>query len=256
MQNNLLINIIYQDEDIIVLAKPSGVLTIPDRFNKNEPCLYKLLKIEFPDIFVVHRLDKDTSGVIIFAKNAEAHKFINQQFQEHTITKIYHAIVSGIVNKDEMDIDIPIIPHPAKKGLSKPSARGKESLSKVKILERFRLATLVEVNLVTGRHHQLRVHCASVGHPLLVDVDYGSSSEFFLSTIKRRFNLKKDDVEKPIISRITMHAHSIAFIHPSSKEKVCFKTEYPKDIQALIKVLRKYSSMPSYYNPIKEYDFS
>ena len=238
-----LINIIYEDDDMLAIVKPSGILTIPDRYDYSLPSLSNILKKRYGQIFVVHRLDRDTSGIMLFAKNAESHKSLNDQFAEQEIKKIYHAVVTGHIFDDEINIDIPLGPDSTRKGLSRPTSRGKESLSILHVLERFRNSTLVEIDLVTGRHHQLRVHVASIGHPLLVDPDYGKEEMFLLSSIKRRFNLKKHSEEKPIISRITMHAYSITFTHPVTKEVMTFSADYQKDFYALLEVLRKYSSM-------------
>jgi RluA family pseudouridine synthase len=235
------LNILFEDDDLIVINKPAGMLTIPDRYNKDLPNLRTILTEHFESIFVVHRLDKETSGVIVFAKNADAHRELNQQFMDIQLKKIYHAVVEGIVVDDEFSIDIPIMPDPRKVGKSMPSSRGKDSLTVLKVMERYKNATLVELNLVTGRHHQIRVHCSAIGHPLLVDEMYGSHTEFKLSQIKRKFNIKKNDEEKPIISRVTMHAQLIEFEHPTSHEKVEVSAEYPKDFEALLQVLRKYA---------------
>lgn len=243
MINNKLINILYEDDHLVAINKPAGLLTIPDRYNAELPCLIKMLRKDGDDILVVHRLDRDTSGVILFAKTAEAHRHLSIQFEKQQVVKFYHAVVGGIVPKDELEIDIPLIQNPGKGGGVLPSIRGKESLSIVRVMERFRVATLLEVNLVTGRQHQLRAHVASIGHPLLVDELYGEKSEFFLSSVKRKFNLKKNDVEQPIISRISMHSHSVEFAHPASEEKMKIEADYPKDFRVLINILRKYSSM-------------
>jgi 23S rRNA pseudouridine1911/1915/1917 synthase len=245
-KNNFKIDVIYEDNEIVVLSKPAGVYTIPDRFDKEVPNLYTYLKKKYGTIFTVHRLDKDTSGIIVFAKNAEAHKNLNTQFEKHTVKKLYHILTEGIIREDSLDIDIPIIVNPAKKGLSMPSARGKESLTKLKVLERFRNATFCEVELVTGRHHQIRVHCTAIGHPLLIDEFYGRNNLFMLSSVKRKFNLKKHTEEQPIISRITMHAFEISFIHPTTNQEVTYNSEYPKDFWALLQVLRKYTSIPEF----------
>jgi RluA family pseudouridine synthase len=238
-----IINILYEDDSIIVLNKPAGVLTIPDRYERGLTNLYDTLKTKYKVIFTVHRLDRDTSGVIVFAKDAGSHKHLNQQFQDLKVTKIYHAVVSGTVVQDELKIDIPLIPDTQKKGLMKPSSRGKESLTILKVIERFRIATLVELNLITGRHHQIRVHCSAIGHPLLVDEIYGNSSEFKLSSLKRRYNLKKDDVEMPIISRVSMHSFQLSFLHPKTSQYVSFEAPEARDFQALVQVLRKYSGI-------------
>lgn len=241
MKYNRLYNIIFYDEDIIVVDKASGVLSIPDRFDKNIPNLRVILEEKFGRIWVVHRLDKDTSGIMIFARNPESHKELNTQFEEQSVEKIYHAIVSGWIADDEFDIDIPLLTDPSNKGRTIPSSRGKEALTKVRVLERFSIATLIECNLVTGRHHQIRVHCAAIGNPLLVDELYGTSNAFYLSHIKRRYNLKKGEEEKPIIDRLTLHSYSLTFVHPKTKETLQFSAPYPKDFFALLNVLRKYS---------------
>ncbi len=236
-----LIDVIYEDDFILVLNKHAGCLTIPDRYDKSAINLYDLLTKKYSKIYTVHRLDKDTSGVIVFAKNAESHRNLNQQFQDLKVTKIYHAVITGYVSQDELVIDIPLIEDLRYKGQMKPSARGKESLTVLKVINRFRNSTLVELNLVTGRHHQIRVHCAAIGHPLLVDEIYGKSSEFKVSYLKRNFKLKKGEQEIPIISRITMHSKTIKFLHPVSGIEMYFEADYPKDFEALIEILNKYS---------------
>jgi len=243
------IEYIYEDDSILIISKPAGTLTIPDRYDREAKNLKNILEDKYGKIFVVHRLDKDTSGVMVFAKTAEAHKFINQQFQDNQIEKLYHVVVAGIVPKEEINIDIPLIADPVKLGRTKPSSRGKESLTILKVLEHFRVATLVECNLITGRHHQIRVHCAAIGHPLLVDDLYSENSFFMLSAIKRKFNLKKNTDELPIINRVSMHSYKISFYHPDTNQLVTFSAKYPKDFQALVNVLRKYSSAGNiFYN--------
>lgn len=241
MKHNKLYQIIYYDDDIILVDKASGVLSIPDRFDKNLPNLRILLEDKFGRIWVVHRLDKDTSGIMVFALNPESHKSLNTQFEKLSVAKIYHAVVSGWIPEDEFEIDIPLTTDPSDKGQTIPSARGKEALTKVRVLERFTIATLIECNLVTGRHHQIRVHCSTIGNPLLVDNIYGKNDAFFLSHIKRRYNLKKGEEEKPIIDRLTLHSYSLEFEHPKTKEQLFFEAPYPKDFSALLNVLRKYS---------------
>ncbi len=234
---------IYEDDHILVINKPAGLLTIADRYDLNAPNLRAILDEEYGHIFVVHRLDRGTSGVMVFAKDAESHKHLNTQFESLFVKKIYHIITEGVIHQDYLEIDIPLMPDPRKPGRTVPSSRGKESLTILNVKERFRSATFAEINLVTGRHHQIRVHCSAIGHPLLIDDFYGNHSEFLLSSIKRRFNIKKNDTEKPIIARITMHAFSIAFKHPKDESEVCFTADYPKDFAALLQVLSKYGGV-------------
>ncbi len=241
------LSIVFEDEQIVVVNKPAGLLTIPDRYNLTLPSIDNILRTKYGEIFIVHRLDKETSGIMVFAKNADSHRHLSLQFQNHFVSKIYDAVVNGVVQKDEIDIDIPIIAHHSKKGLSMPSARGKESRTILKVKERYKEATWAECNLITGRHHQLRVHVAAIGHPLLVDFVYGGGSEFLLSSIKKKkFNLKKHTEEKPIMNRISMHAKSLTFAHPSNEEKVTFEVPQPKDFVAMLNVLNKYSKLKSF----------
>jgi len=243
MKSNSQIDIIFEDEDLVVLSKPAGLLTIPDRYKYDLPSLKTYFRAKYGDIFVVHRLDRDTSGIMLFAKNAQSHRDLSIQFENLQIKKVYHCVVEGRVVKDEMEIDIPLMSDPAIRGKTIPSIRGKDSLTWMKVIKRFRNATLVKCLLVTGRHHQIRAHLAAVGHPLLVDPMYNTTEEFLVSSIKKRFNLKKNEEEKPIISRVTMHSKEIAFVHPRSNLEMEFSSEYPKDFAALIQVLEKYSSI-------------
>lgn len=240
------VDILFEDDHIVVLNKPSGLLSLPDRFETNLPNLRTMLKEQYGEIFVVHRLDEETSGIMIFAKHADAHKALSEQFEKRSVRKIYHGIMQGgiepeLLTNDAMNVDIPLMPDPVRKGLMAPSVRGKEALTIVRVLKRFRLATLVECELVTGRQHQIRVHCAAIGHPLLVDPDYGTATEFRVSTIKRKFNLGKWEEEKPLIARTTLHSYSVTFTHPSTGETMTLEAPYPKDFKAVIQVLDKYA---------------
>ena len=236
-----LFEILYEDSHLLVINKHSGVLTIPDRFNRNAPNVYNLLKKKYAKIYVVHRLDKDTSGVMVFAKDTETHRKLNIDFENNQVRRIYHTIVEGIVAKDEFEIDIPLRDSKRKLGITVPSAKGKPSLTLVKVLERFRNQSLLECELKTGRHHQIRVHLQTIGHPLIVDELYGRNSAFLLSSIKHRINLKKGTEELPIISRLSLHSYTLEFSHPITNEYLSFTAEYQKDFAALLQVLRKYA---------------
>ena len=234
------LEIIFENEHIIAINKPAGLLTIPDRYNHLLPSVYELLKEKEQNIFTVHRLDVGTSGILLFAKTAEAHRNLNEQFSNHTVKKIYTAVLEGVLHQDKQEIDIPLLQNPNKKGGVIPSARGKESLTILNVVERFRNATLVKAELKTGRLHQLRAHTAAIGYPLLVDEFYGNSKEFYVSSLKRHFNIKKDEREIPLISRPTMHATEISFIDLFGNEFV-LEAKFPKDFSALIQILNKYS---------------
>lgn len=233
---------LYADQDMVVVNKPAGLLAIPDRYDPTLPSVKSSVREKFGSAFTVHRLDRDTSGVMLIALTPEAHKNLNQQFELHTITKTYLAIVSGIVDRDMVKVDIPILADTRRKGLMKPSAKGKEAHTVIRVVERFRLATLIECDLITGRQHQIRVHCSAIGHPLLVDPDYGKNDQFSLSTIKRRYNIAKGTEERPIIERLTLHSSRITFTHPVTDTTLTFTAEPPKDFNAMLKVLRKYAA--------------
>ena len=217
------------------------VLTIPARWNDKLPSLQSILKSKYDNIFTVHRLDRDTSGIMVYAKDAETHKYLNTLFEKQEIEKIYHAIVEGKFTEEAIEIDIPISTDPSNKVRSIPSARGKASLTKVKLIKNFRNSSHVKCKLVTGRHHQIRVHLSAIGHPLLVDDLYGNNSEFLVSSVKRKFNLKKNTIEKPMMIRNTLHAFSLKFIHPKTNQEVYFEATFPKDFAATLQVLEKYT---------------
>lgn len=242
-------DILFEDEHIVVLAKPAGLLTLPDRFDMQLHNVRALLQERYGEIFIVHRIDRETSGVLLCCKTAEAHKILSEQFESRSIRKVYHAIAQGRFEQDELAIDIPLQPDPARPGLMAPSVRGKESLTNVRVLKRFRMATLLECELITGRQHQIRVHCAAVGHPLLIDKDYGGLEEFMLSTVKRKYNVGKNQEEKPLMSRTTLHAFSLEFRHPATQESLRFEAPYPKDFKALLQTLEKYASYKQFTLP-------
>jgi 23S rRNA pseudouridine1911/1915/1917 synthase len=237
-------SIIFEDDDIIVLNKPAHYLTIPDRFVAERPNLVTFLKNRLEDIFIVHRLDKETSGVIIFAKNAAAHRNLSMQFEARTVDKIYLALVEGAVHKEEGEINQPIASNMRDKGRMIIASRGKPSLTIYQVIERFKNYTLVEANIKTGRTHQVRVNFEVIGYPLAVDSLYGRKDAFLLSEIKmKKYRRGKDVIEeRPLMSRTTLHATKVTFNHPSSNKKMTLKAELPKDFRAVLNQLRKWGN--------------
>ncbi len=245
--------VLYYDDDLIVVNKPPGVLSIPDRFQKDRPHVRGILERRFGRLYVVHRLDKDTSGVMLFARTAEAHRALSLQFEYRRVEKVYHAVLSGIVEQDALEVDFPLLPDPRRPGRMIPSARGKEARTSIRVLARFQIATYVECRLTTGRLHQVRVHCAALGHPLLVDPDYGGAPAFFLSSIKRRYKLAQDEVELPLLARLPLHALGLGFEHPRTGQWMRVEAPLPKDFRALLHALQKYAPYsPVWLEPIKE----
>lgn len=240
----LKIEIVYEDDSLLIVNKPAEVLTIPDRFDTTKPNVIGLLSEHYADkIWVVHRLDRETSGIICFAKTEEAHKNLSQQFFNRTVDKIYLALVDGKPNPDANTIDAPIGPHPTLPGKMTVIRTGKSSVTDYKVTEVFKAFSLVEANIRTGRTHQVRVHFKHIGHPLAVDPLYGKREAFFLSEVKyRKYQLGKDQEERPLMSRTTLHAYQLSLAHPVTGERMTFTNPLPKDFQAVLNQLRKWGT--------------
>jgi 23S rRNA pseudouridine955/2504/2580 synthase/23S rRNA pseudouridine1911/1915/1917 synthase len=238
--------ILWEDADYVAINKPAGMLTLPDRFDPSIPNLYRLLKEQYGDIFVVHRIDKQTSGVIAFAKNAEAHRQLNERFENHAIEKKYLTLVQGRVADDEGRIDLPIGENSAKAGTMRiDTPHGKPSVTGFKVLERFLEYTLVEAQPLSGRTHQIRVHFKAIGHPLAVDEIYGSSEGIKLSSIKKNYKSKPGIEERPLISRLTLHAKSLRFQNFSDQKMVTMEAPLPKDFDSVLRQLRRSNPAPA-----------
>jgi len=229
---------IFDTPDLIALNKPSGLLSIPDREGK-DISLKKLLLEKYGSIFTVHRLDKDTSGLIVFAKNETTHKHLSQQFEARQTEKIYLGLVIGSLAEKKGSIDAPISEHPAKKGLMTVYRKGKESLTDYEVLEDFKIFSWVQFQIHTGRTHQIRVHAKHIGHPVVCDEVYGDGKPILLSTLKHKFKLSKNELEeRPILNRLALHASSLQFLSING-EKMKLEAPLPKDLRALLQQLRK-----------------
>ncbi len=235
------IEIIYEDDAIVIVNKLPFVLTIPDRYAPEKFNVYHYLLKKYGEIYTVHRLDKETSGILCFAKTPEIHKALSKQFQERTLDKIYLTIIEGNMAVEEGIIDKPIAQSKARQDKMIVSERGKPSVTEFKVKERFKNFTLMEANIKTGRTHQIRVHFDALGYPLMVDRVYGKREEFFVSEIKRRYNKQKNTEENPLISRTILHAFSLEMDHPVSGERVKFEAPLPKDFRAVVAQLRKWN---------------
>jgi 23S rRNA pseudouridine955/2504/2580 synthase/23S rRNA pseudouridine1911/1915/1917 synthase len=230
--------IVYEDDNLIALNKPSGLLSIPDREGK-DISLKKLLIEKYGSIFTVHRLDRDASGLIVFAKNEETHKHLSLQFEERQTEKIYVGLVIGSLSEKKGSIDAPIAEHPAKKGLMNVYRTGKESLTDYEVLEDFKIFSWVQFQIHTGRTHQIRVHAKHIGHPIVCDGLYGDGKPILLSSLKHKFKLSKNELEeRPILNRLALHALSLKF-ETTNGETIKLEAPLPKDLRALLQQLRK-----------------
>lgn len=232
--------LIHLDDDFIVVNKAADLLAIPDRYMHDLKNLRDLLKREYGDVFVVHRIDKGTSGIMVFARNEAAHKHLNVQFENRTVEKSYLAIVNGAVKKSSGSIEILIAKDESKKGRMRAvSVRGKSALSHYKVEEQFFNFAKVNVRIETGRTHQVRVHMAYLGHALVGDELYGGQPELTINDLKRRI---AGNSERPLISRPALHAQSISFKNLDNST-MTFKCDPPKDIRATINQLRKWKML-------------
>lgn len=230
--------IVFENDDLVALNKPSGLLSIPDREGK-EVSLKILLKEKYGDIFTVHRLDRDTSGLIVFAKNEASHKHLSLQFENRLTKKIYQGLIIGSLPEKKGSINSPIAEHPAQNGTMIIHRRGKESLTDYEVLEDFGIYSFLQFRIHTGRTHQIRVHMKDIGHPIVCDVLYGDGKPVLVSSLKSKFKLSKDaEEEKPILGRLALHAYQLIFSEIDGKT---FELEapLPKDMRATLQQLAK-----------------
>jgi len=232
---------IFEDDYIIAINKDAGMLSIPDRFNPDLPNLATFLKDEYPESIPVHRLDKFTSGIILFAKTPEVHKILSADFEHRNVEKYYIAIVEGTPNPSSGKIDVALAESMSTRGKMVVNKRGKSSLSEYEVVQFFNRYSVVKVKLHTGRMHQIRVHMQHIGHPLVVDALYGSREELFLSQIKqKRFNIGKFEEERPLLVRQPLHAIQLIFTHPIDKNIINLEAQLPKDMGAVINQMQKW----------------
>jgi 23S rRNA pseudouridine1911/1915/1917 synthase len=227
---NIDIEILYEDGDIAVVNKPQGMVVHPAAGNYSGTLVNALMArcsslstingVIRPGI--VHRIDKDTSGVLIIAKNDASHHSLAEQIKVHSVKRIYYAIVEGVIKQDSGTVDAPLGRHPVeRKKMAVVAKNGRRAVTHYRVIERFKRNTLIEARLETGRTHQIRVHMAYIGHPLVGDPVYGYK--------KQRFNLKGQ----------ALHAKTLGVIHPSTGEYMEFTTPLPEYFQKLVENLRR-----------------
>lgn len=209
--------IIYEDSHLIVIDKPAGLSVLPDGWEKDSEYLVKILEEKYGSIFIVHRLDKITSGVMIFARDAETHRALNIQFENHEAQKTYHAILEGNPKWEEK-----IARHPLRANVGHKhrtmvdDKNGKPSETRFHVIKRYPESALVEAKPMTGRTHQIRVHAYALGHPLIGDLLYGAQGPF-------------------MPAHPMLHAQSLVLIHPGTNEEMKFSAPHPADFDEVLK---------------------
>ena len=227
---NIPLDILYEDSDVLLVNKPKDMVVHPSAGHVTGTLVNALLyhcKDSLSSINgvmrpgIVHRIDKDTTGILIICKNDKAHNCIAEQLKVHSITRRYHALVWNNVTDDTGTVDAPIGRHPVdRKKMAINHKNGKHAVTHYKVLERFGQYTYIQCELETGRTHQIRVHMASIGHPLVGDPVYGPAKQPF-----------KTDGQM-------LHAKVFGFIHPSTNDYMEFETDLPEYFQLILEKLR------------------
>lgn len=232
--------VIFADENFIVLNKRSGLLVAADRFDETAPRLDVLAEKEFGKLFAVHRIDCDTSGAIIYARTAKAHKHFSKQFENREVKKIYHCLVYGRPTWQSLHVDLPLLPDADKMHRTKVNRqKGKPSVTDFSVIKNYGAYTWLEAKPLTGRTHQIRAHLAANDTYIVCDPLYSRNQKpIRLSDLKRRYNGDTLD-ETPLLSRLALHAYEITVTHPESGEQMTFTAPYSKDMEATRKQLEK-----------------
>lgn len=237
------IDILFEDDHLILINKPAGLVVHPAPGHFTGTLVHGLLHY-CPQLEgiggrrragIVHRLDKGTSGVLVVAKNITAHRKLAGQFKARTVQKDYLALVHGEMQTDSGTISLPVGRHPvARKRMSTASHKSRHAETIWQIKERFFGATLLALNLKTGRTHQIRVHCGAIGHPIVGDSVYGGRRT-------RKVKGRKDEASQVLgaVTRQMLHARHLKFVHPATGKSVAFESPIPQDMRAVIETLRR-----------------
>src|ERR1700743_3144037 len=230
--------ILFEDNDVIVVNKPPFVSSLDER-EGGEINILRLAKDYSADAQICHRLDKETSGALIIAKNPDAYRSISMQFEKRQVNKVYHAVIDGTHVFENLLVDLPIL-NVGKGNVTISRQEGKRAETWFNSLKYFKHYTLVECRPVTGRMHQIRIHLATQRASIAGDEMY-KGQPVFLSKIKRKYVLGKDQEEQPIMKRFALHAYEVAFKLMDGKE-ITINAPYPKDFETLLKLLEKFDS--------------
>ena len=233
------IPILFEDDHFVIANKPANLLSTPDRFRSDLPSLKSIFRKKYGEIFVLHRLDLETSGVIAFGKHADVQRTFTEMQINNEVSKEYIAIVDGLISQQSGTIDLPLIYDGGKTYVNHKDKKAKQSITDYEVLETYDHYSIVRCKIKSGRTHQIRVHLAHIGMPLAVDRFYGHTEAIYLSQFKKKRYNKKETEERPLISRLTLHAASLSFKHPFNQETLTVEAELHKDMRALVNQLKK-----------------
>ena len=229
--------IIFENDDYIVVNKPPFVASLDERSTAGEVNILRLAKQYADDAQVCHRLDKETSGAIVIAKNPDAYRNLAMQFERRKVKKTYHAVVDGQFQFENLFIDLPIL-NDGNKSVSIDRQDGKRAETYFNTIKHYKHYTLVECKPVTGRMHQIRIHLATQRAAIAGDHMY-KGKPVFLSTLKKGYRIAKDEEELPIMKRFALHAKQIVF-KGLDEQDISVEAPYPKDFTTLLKLLDKF----------------
>lgn len=243
---------LFRDSHLHAIQKPAGLATVSERWNPDAvpviDALWREWQAEDPDALrphLVHRLDRGTTGVLLFACHRDAQRHVRQQFQQRTVQKSYLALTFGCPQPERGTIEIAIDEHPRKPGLMQVVSRGgKACVTHFEVIEKFREYSWVRLRPETGRTHQIRISLQSIGHPCAIDPQYGGEQALYASSWIRRYKLGRGRAERPVIDRVTLHAEQLTIEHPESGDPLTIEAPLPKDLEVVLKHMRKHLSLP------------
>jgi len=251
------ISVLFEDKHLLALDKPAGLLTSPDRYDPQRPNLMKLLHAAVAAgkpwarerglnyLMNAHRLDFETSGVVLLAKSKPVLVALADLFGSEKPLKQYVALAHGTPREEKFSVAAPLAPHPVKAGPMRVDLKsGKKAKTDFEVLEKFSGWTLLRCTPLTGRTHQIRVHLRHAGLPIVGDELYGGK-KLWLSRLKRDYRLKPGREERPLVSRVALHAEELTLPHPVTGQTVIITAPWPKDLKVAVKYLRQFLPAPN-----------